>query len=149
MRPRFLRERAMHELDVALKQWQPSSAAPPTGGWLWAVREVLAMTTCQLGRRIGVSKTSVGAAERAERDGSITLATLRRYAEGLDCTVVYSLSPDRGSLRRMFDARVDAVIGRRMAGIDGLPRKTTENLPIRLQLRRAALAKGKRTKIWR
>jgi predicted DNA-binding mobile mystery protein A len=149
MRPRFLRERAMHELDAALKQWQPSSDAPPARGWLWAVRETLAMTTRQLARRIGVSQAAVCAAERAERDGNISLATLRRYAEGLDCKLVYSLCPDRGSLRRMFDARVDAVIGRRMARLEGLPRKTKENLPLRLQLRRAALSKGKRTKIWK
>jgi hypothetical protein len=35
------------------------------------------------------------------------------------------------------------------ARIEGLPRKTKENLPLRLQLRRAALSKGKRTKIWK
>jgi predicted DNA-binding mobile mystery protein A len=120
IRPRFLRDRALHELDHALRLLRPTSDAPPTGGWLWPVREALGMTTRQLGRRVGVSKTSVTAAERAEREGTITLATLRRYAEGLDCQLVYSLVPDAGS-----------------------------NLPIRLELRRGALAKGKRARLWR
>jgi len=58
------------------------------------------MTAKQLGRRIGVSQNSVSEAEAAEIEGRITLKTLRKMADGLNCDVAYKLVP-RSSLDNM------------------------------------------------
>ena len=53
------------------------------------------MSTTQLAMRLGVKQPSVTAMEQSEARGSIELATLRRAAEALDCTLVYALVPNR------------------------------------------------------
>src|SRR5271165_3015750 len=67
----------------------------PARGWIKAVREALGMTTAQLARRLGIRQPSVIALEQSESKGTIELATLRRAAEALDCTLVYALVPNR------------------------------------------------------
>jgi predicted DNA-binding mobile mystery protein A len=67
----------------------------PVRGWTKAVREALGMTTAQLAKRIGVKQPSVVAIEQSEAKGTIELATLRRAAEALDCTLVYAFVPNK------------------------------------------------------
>lgn len=69
--------------------------ARPARGWVKAVREALGMTAAQLGGRIGVSQSRIARIEKDEAEDAVTLATLRRVAEGLDCTLVYALVPNR------------------------------------------------------
>src|SRR5271163_3346404 len=67
----------------------------PTRGWIKAVREALGMTTAQLAKRLGIRQPSLVALEQSEAKGTIELATLRRVAEALDCTLVYALVPNK------------------------------------------------------
>jgi predicted DNA-binding mobile mystery protein A len=64
-------------------------------GWLKAIRQALGMTASQLASRMGIRQPSVVAIEQSELRGSIELATLRRAAEALDCTLIYALIPNR------------------------------------------------------
>jgi predicted DNA-binding mobile mystery protein A len=68
---------------------------PPARGWIKALREALGMTTTQLADRLNVKQPSVVALEQSEAKGSIELATLRRVAQALDCTLVYALVPNK------------------------------------------------------
>ena len=65
----------------------------PPYGWIKAIREALGMTTAQLGKRLGVSQPRVVKIEKAEKDGAITLDSLERAAQALDCRLVYTLVP--------------------------------------------------------
>jgi predicted DNA-binding mobile mystery protein A len=83
-------------LDRRFQKLGPvSRATPPVRGWIKAIREALGMTTVQLAKRLHVKQPSVIALERSEAKGSIELATLRRVAAALDCTVVYALVPNK------------------------------------------------------
>jgi len=53
------------------------------------------MTTAQLAVRMRVKQPSVVGLERSEAKGSIELATLRRAAAALDCTLIYALVPNK------------------------------------------------------
>ena len=77
----------------------------PARGWIKAVREALGMTTAQLAKRIGVKQPSVVAIEQSEAKGTIELATLRRVAEALDCTLVYAFVPNKPLEAMVRDAR--------------------------------------------
>jgi predicted DNA-binding mobile mystery protein A len=81
--------------------------ARPARGWVKAIREALGMTATQLGARIGVSQSRIARIERDEAEDAVTLATLRRVAEGLDCTLVYALVPNQ-PLDEMLKARARA-----------------------------------------
>ena len=78
--------------------------APPPNGWLRAIREALGMTAAQLGKRLSVSQQRALAIEQAETSGSITLASLARAADALDCELVYAVVP-RTSLERLVQDR--------------------------------------------
>ena len=67
----------------------------PSRGWIRAIREALGMSTAQLAKRLGVRQPSVVGLERSEEKGTIEVATLRRAAEALGCTLVYALVPNQ------------------------------------------------------
>jgi predicted DNA-binding mobile mystery protein A len=87
---------ARSHLDDRFAAMGPISrfTAPPRG-WIKAVREALGMTTAQLAIRMGIKQPSIVLLEQSEAKGSIELATLRRAAEALDCTLVYALVPNK------------------------------------------------------
>jgi predicted DNA-binding mobile mystery protein A len=87
---------ARSRLDRRFKQLGPATRfASPVRGWTKAIREALGMSTAQLASRLNVKQPSVVAIEQSEARGSIELATLRRVAEALDCTLVYALVPNK------------------------------------------------------
>lgn len=53
------------------------------------------MPAAELGRRMGVSQSTVVDIERNEEAGTVRLDTLRRAADALDCDLVYFLVPRR------------------------------------------------------
>lgn len=83
-------------LDERLAQLGPADRYhPPADGWIKAIRKALGMSAAQLGARLGVRQPSIAGLERSEGRGSIELATLRRVAEALDCTLVYAFIPNQ------------------------------------------------------
>ena len=65
----------------------------PRDGWVAATREALGMSVRDLGKRIGIGSSSVSRLEQRERDETVSLAALRKAADGLDCDLVYALVP--------------------------------------------------------
>src|ERR1700689_623852 len=88
--------RARSQLDQRFRRLgSPKRYTPPVRGWIKAIREALGMSTAQLARRLKIKQPSVVDLEKSEAKGSIELATLRRVAEALDCTLVYALVPNQ------------------------------------------------------
>jgi predicted DNA-binding mobile mystery protein A len=90
---------------------------PPARGWIRAVREALGMSTAQLGKRMGVQQPSIVGLEHSEEKGTIELATLRRAAEALDCTLVYALLPNE-PLATTVRARARVFLRRRRQPVE-------------------------------
>lgn len=96
MKQSRLAAQARARLDDRFKAMEPSMRqSQPVRGWIKAIREALGMTAEQLAKRLGVKQPSVVALEQSEAKGTIELATLRRVAEALDCTLVYALVPNK------------------------------------------------------
>src|SRR5271156_66127 len=84
------------QLDERFRELGPAKRyTPPVRGWIKALQEALGMSTTQLARRLGIKQPSLVALEQSEAKGTIELATLRRVAEALDCTLVYALVPNK------------------------------------------------------
>jgi predicted DNA-binding mobile mystery protein A len=95
----------------------PSRFTPPVKGWIRAVRESLGMSSAQLGHRLGIKQPSVVAMEQSEMRASIELATLRRVAEAMNCTLVYALIPNE-PLEKIVRDRSLAVARARLEAVD-------------------------------
>ena len=108
------RDSARRQLDKRLNILNVSDVITrPPRGWIRAIREALGMTTAQLAKRIGVSQPRVVAIEKAEKQGSITLHSLERAAQAMDCRVVYALVP-RKSLKDLVEDRAHIVAEKRL-----------------------------------
>jgi predicted DNA-binding mobile mystery protein A len=79
--------------------------APPPTGWLKAVRTALGMSLQQLSNRLSMTKQSVREMEQREKDGSITIKSLREAAKALDMQLVYGFVPVDGSLEALIDRK--------------------------------------------
>lgn len=93
MRPED-RATARRKLDKRLFSLsEDSDFTSPPRGWLKAIRESLGMTTSQLGKRLGVAQSRAVVIEQAEANGTITLNSLEKAAQAMDCRLVYAIVP--------------------------------------------------------
>ena len=100
MKTKFL-SLARNQLDSQFGQLkQLDWRGAPQKGWIRAIRDSLGMSARQLAKRMQVSQPRITSIEKAEVSDAITLRTLRRAAEALDCTLLYAVVPN-SSLEEM------------------------------------------------
>lgn len=63
------------------------------GGWIKFMRKALGLSTAILSKLSETSAAAIGQAERREEEGKISILTLRKYAEAMDCELVYYFAP--------------------------------------------------------
>lgn len=85
----------------------------PGSGWVKAIRESLGMSASALARKLGVTPASITKLEKAEANEKITLASLRKLANALDCELQYTLVP-RKSLEEILADRATLVARERL-----------------------------------
>lgn len=81
------------QLDRKLKPVKAARVAPPKEGWIRSIREALGITQATLARKLGITAQSLVDIEKNEQSGKVSLQTLKRVAEVLDCEVLYSIVP--------------------------------------------------------
>ena len=87
-------KQARKQLDALFKGITPLAEIPfPPKGWLRSVRDSLGMTARQLGKRLGIAQQAVSRIEKEEPAGAVTIKTMRRLAQALDCDFVYGFVP--------------------------------------------------------
>ena len=79
-------------------------AIPPTS-WIKAIRTAIGMSMQQLGNKLNVSKQGILDIEKREKDGSITIKSLKEIARALDMQLVYGFVPNDGSLDALIEKR--------------------------------------------
>lgn len=67
-----------------------SSAMSVKPGWIKYTRSVLSMTLKDLAKRAGLSLPTIAQAERRESEGKVTIETLKKLAEAMNCEFVYA-----------------------------------------------------------
>jgi predicted DNA-binding mobile mystery protein A len=94
---------AADQIDRRFEDIRPlmNQLARPQRGWIKAIREGLGMTSAQLATRMGIRQPSVAELEKSEAEKRITLASLERVAEALDCRLVYMLVPNQPLSERL------------------------------------------------
>jgi predicted DNA-binding mobile mystery protein A len=102
---------------------------------------------------LGVVTSTVTRLETSEADDTISLATLRRAAEALDCELRYVLVP-RQSLADTLATRANQLARERMAGVAhsmALEAQATSSETVADQTRALAdsLLQGPRRELWR
>ena len=111
------RDFQLQQIDDQLATWKTAQlSSRPRSGWARAIRESLGMTATAFARRLGMSHAGVRKLESAEASDVITLASLRKLAEALDCELQYALIP-RTSLKQHVRDRAEVVARERLQPI--------------------------------
>jgi predicted DNA-binding mobile mystery protein A len=86
-----------NQMKQAFPAWESlRRSGRPLGGWIRSIREALGMSGRQLAGRLGVHPSRITEMEKAEAAGQVSVATLKRAAEAMDCEFVYALVPKVG-----------------------------------------------------
>ena len=92
----------IQQLDETISHLDKSTlTSTPTSGWINTIRNALGMSARTLGERIGLSQPRIALMEKGEVDGSISIKTLEKAAQGLGCRVIITLIPENGTLQEM------------------------------------------------
>ena len=87
-------ELRLYQLDVQLDKIREAGLPPaPSTGWIRSIRTALGMTATALASRLKMTTEGVRQIEKAEAEERITLATLIKVADALNCEVRYALVP--------------------------------------------------------
>ena len=117
------------QLGAKLERLKPlRDTTPPNKGWIRAIRDALGMTGEQLAKRLGVSnRQRVSRIECDEVEGNVTIKTMRRVAEALDCVFVYGFVPHT-SLEQTVRNRAEHVVKKRMERVSQTMRLEQQEL---------------------
>ncbi|MGV8123865.1 MAG: mobile mystery protein A [Candidatus Xenobiia bacterium LiM19] len=97
-----------------LKKLKPlSHVTIPIQGWIRSIRKSLGMNTRQLAERLEIKRQRVSEIEKNEVSGNLTVETLKRVAEALDCKLVYALIPNT-SLENTVKNQAGLIVKKRM-----------------------------------
>jgi predicted DNA-binding mobile mystery protein A len=88
----------------------------PQKGWIRAIRDALGMSAKQLAARTGMAQQRVTVVEKGEFSGAVTLKTMRRIAEGLDCVFIYGFVP-KTDLETTLRKQAKQVAAKRLAQV--------------------------------
>ncbi len=93
----------LQSLDKKIKKihFQPR----PKHGWARTIRSTLAMPLQFAAKKFGASPQAIFQLEQNEMDETISLKTLRRLAEAIDCELHYALIPHQKSLKKTIQKR--------------------------------------------
>jgi len=94
-------------------------------GWIYEIRNALKLTFGHLSKRIGISAPTIKVFENSEVKGTITLNSLRKFAESVNCKLVYAIVPNE-SLEKIINNQIEKVA-------DGIVRRTSHSMNLENQ----------------
>jgi len=107
---RLIREQTSENLN---KLKPLSHVTIPIQGWIRSIRKSLGMNTRQLAERLEVKRQRVSEIEKNEVSGNLTVETLKKVAEAMDCKLVYALIPNT-SLENTVKDQAASTVKKRM-----------------------------------
>jgi predicted DNA-binding mobile mystery protein A len=118
MKPAY-REMRLNQMAAILTGFEKVKRLPrPQRGWLRAIREALGLKLQEVGRAAHVSHQQIVLFEKAEAENRITLASLRRIADAMDCELVYAIVPKSGTLTQLAERKARADATKRVLSVE-------------------------------
>jgi predicted DNA-binding mobile mystery protein A len=124
----------------------------PKQGWVREIRDALGISQSQLAARAGIARATVQQMERAEGRRRITLASLDRLAQAMECQVAFAIVPKSGTLQdvraRQALARAELLLKEKLEASPN-PNLRPRELARRKERLAAKLLRGSRRRLWR
>ena len=81
----------------------------PKAGWIKTIRTTLDMSLEQLGKKLGINRSSVARMENREANGAITINKMKEAGEALGMKFVYGFVPFEGSINELIENRARSI----------------------------------------
>jgi len=85
------------------------SEIKPDNGWVNAIRVSIKMSLRQLGERLHITPQGVRDLEKREKEGAITINTLKEVGRVLDMDLVYGFISRHNTLEEMIEERASEI----------------------------------------
>lgn len=96
----------IEQLDAKLKVYAHLfKNTPPENGWINAIRKAYKMSLRQFSERLGVTPPATEGFEKREKEGTITLKSLKAAGRALNVKLVYGFIPMDGSIEKTIENR--------------------------------------------
>ena len=79
----------------------------PKNGWIKTISQALSMPLAFVANKLNISEQSVNQLENNEAFETISLKSLRRLAEAIDCELHYAIIPRERSLQKIIKNRAE------------------------------------------
>lgn len=148
------RDLKLQQIDTMLTRWRVAVLPKrPPEGWIKTIREALGMPASYLAKRLNIVPSTLKRLEDSEKDNTITLGSLQRIAEELDCELCYALIP-RKKISETIHERAVFIAGEHMQEVSHtmtLEAQDTSELTKEEQTKQLAqeLLAGSRRNLWR
>lgn len=95
---RAFSETLVRGLDARVAQLSAAraAAAKPARGWLRATRTALGLSQAHVAGKLSLTQQAYAEFEAAEERGAISLNSLQRAAEAMECELIYFVVPRAG-----------------------------------------------------
>ncbi len=143
----------LHQMDAHLNKVNDADfPARPAGGWARAVRAALGMSGAALAKRLGMTTAGARKLEDAEAREVITIASLRKLAEALDCELKYVLIP-RKPLEQLLNERAQEIATKRLSPVSNSMALEDQSVrgpdrQLQIDLLAQELLDGSRRELW-
>ncbi len=120
----------IQQLDAGVMPFRALNPGPDAkGGWIAAVIHALGIPARTLAARLGVAPAQVTRVQQREATGAVTLASLRRVADALECDVVYAFVPRGGSFAAIVERQARIAATARLAEVEQTMRLENQQVP--------------------
>ncbi|MCK4609090.1 MAG: mobile mystery protein A [Gammaproteobacteria bacterium] len=107
----------LKQLDEQLQDWTKiKTRQPPKKGWINLIRSALGLSSYQLAKKMGVNQSRVIQIETAENNRAITIKTLEKAAEAMNCKLIYGLVPNL-SLQNILEEQARKIAKQQLARV--------------------------------
>ena len=90
------------DLDI-----EPFLNANTSGGWIKKAREASFLSVRELAKRLGITISDYTKFEKRENQGNISILTLRKFADAMDCELIYAFRPKS---RKLFSSAIWSIL---------------------------------------
>lgn len=77
------------------------------GGWIKFMRKALGLTLNDLSQLVSLTPANVAQTEKREKEGKVSVTTLKKMAQAMECELVYSFVPKKEIKKIIHDRAYD------------------------------------------
>jgi predicted DNA-binding mobile mystery protein A len=104
----------VNQIERLLKPWRTLLYKQHRrNNWLKTIRETLGISATYLADKMKVSQANISIIEKSEINDNITLKSLKKYAQAMDCELVYAIVP-KSPLNGLLEDRARKVARKRL-----------------------------------